>query len=260
MAPALIDTHVHINFSDYTADLDQVAERWRAAGVVQLVHSCVEPQEFPQLQKIADRFPEEVYLSAGLHPLYCEAARPVAQLTAHLYASAQDPRVVALGETGLDFFKATNQAQQMEYFQAHIRVAQALDLPLIIHCRDAAPEAVAILRAAGPVKAVMHCWTGSPEETEWFVDLGFAVSFSGVVTFKKAERVQAALQRVPLAQLLIETDCPYLAPVPLRGKRNEPAFVAHTAQRVAELRGLDLADLAQITTDNARALFRLPVL
>ncbi|WP_287130170.1 TatD family hydrolase [Candidatus Cyanaurora vandensis] len=258
MPPQLIDTHVHINFPDYRSDLWQVAERWRAAGVVQLVHSCVEPQEFPDLQRLADQFPQEVYLSVGLHPLHCENAIPVNQLTEQLYTCARDPRVVALGETGLDFFKATNQEQQIELFQAHIAVAQALDLPLIIHCREAADTALEVLAAAGRIRAVMHCWTGTPEETQRFVDLGYAVSFSGVVTFKKAELIQQSLQLVPLNQLLIETDCPYLAPVPMRGKRNEPAFVAHTAQKVADLRGLELADLAQLTTHNARQFFRLP--
>jgi TatD DNase family protein len=256
----LVDTHVHINFPEYGLDLAEVAARWRAAGVVQLVHSCVEPQEFPQLQKIADQFPEEVYLSVGLHPLHCDQALPVAAVVEALYLAAQDPRVVAIGETGLDFFKATNLDQQKAYFLAHITVAQALDLPLIVHCRDAAQAAAEIFGSCGPVKAVMHCWTGNAEETKLFVSLGLAVSFSGVVTFKKAETVHQALQVVPLAQLLIETDCPFLAPVPLRGKRNEPAFVAHVAQRVAQLRNLDLAELAEITTHNAQQLFRLPSL
>ncbi len=253
----LIDTHVHINFPDYRADLDQAAERWRAAGVVQMVHSCVMPAEFGELQAIADRFPE-VFLSVGCHPLHIDEAPPLEPLIQQLYQAAEDKRVVAIGETGLDFFKANNSEAQIVYFKAHIAVAQALDLPLIIHCRDAAAAARELLAQVGPVKAVMHCWTGTAEETRWFADLGFYISFSGVVTFKKATTVHEAVLVVPQDQLLIETDCPYLAPVPMRGKRNEPAFVTHTAQRVAALRGWDLADLARITTANARRLFRLP--
>ncbi|WP_218082231.1 TatD family hydrolase [Anthocerotibacter panamensis] len=254
----LIDTHVHINFPEYAADLEQVAERWRAAGVAQLVHSCVEPKEFPEMQRIADHFPKEVYLAVGLHPLHCEDAPP--DLVRQLRACAQDPRVVALGETGLDFFKATNIDEQVAIFKAHIALAQELDLPLIIHCRDAADKACEVLAQAGPVRAVMHCWTGTPEETVSFVALGCFVSFSGVVTFKNAHTIQQSLQVVPLDQLLVETDCPFLAPVPMRGKRNEPAFVAHVAQKVAEVRGLEVEELARITSENARRLFRLPAL
>ncbi len=257
--PALIDTHVHINFPEYAADMGEVAARWRAAGVVQMVHSCVTPAEFERTQKLADQFPGEVYLSVGLHPLDCESYGVRAeQLTEQLYHYAQDPRVVAIGETGLDFFKAHNHEQQRILFQCQIKVAQALDLPLIIHCRDAAQMAREILQEAGAVRAVMHCWTGTPEETAWFLELGCYISFSGVVTFKKAEIIQQSLQVVPLDKLLIETDCPFLAPVPMRGKRNEPAFVAQVAHKVAELKQLNLTDLAALTTHNARQVFRLP--
>ncbi len=172
--------------------------------------------------------------------------------------AAGDARVVAIGETGLDFFKAENAALQEEAFRAQIDIAQKLDLPLIIHCRDAAAQARAILQSVGPVRGVMHCWGGSASETEWFVELGLFVSFSGIVTFKNATSIREALQVVPLAQLLIETDCPFLAPVPHRGKRNEPAFVAHVAETVAAVRGLSVEALAALTTANARRLFRLP--
>lgn len=253
----LIDTHVHLNFPEYKTTLAEVAARWRAAGVVQLVHSCVSPQEFPTLQAIADQFPAEVYLAVGLHPLDVEGAS-AQTLTQELLSFAQDTRVVAIGETGLDYYKATNKTEQQAIFEAQIAVAAQLKLPLIIHCRDAAQDCWEILRHYPGIQAVMHCWTGTPEETQLFVDLGCYVSFSGVVTFKSAKAVHASACLVPPSQLLIETDCPFLAPVPQRGKSNEPAFVTHVAQKVADLRAISLATLAEQTTANARRLFQLP--
>jgi len=259
MALQWIDTHVHLNFPEYQADLSAVAQRWRQAGVVQLVHSCVTPGEFPQLQALAELFPHELFLAVGLHPLdVTELVDPQA-LAHQLLVLARDPRVVAIGETGLDLYKAANTEAQIAAFMAQIQVAQTQSLPLIIHCREAAEPTLKVLQQAGSVPAVMHCWTGTPEETAQFVELGCYISFSGVVTFKNAKAVQASLLEVPLDQLLIETDCPFLAPVPMRGKRNEPAFVAHVAQQVATLRSLTLEELAEITTTNARRLFKLPI-
>ncbi len=256
MAAALIDTHVHLNYAALQPDLDAVAAQWRAVGVQQLVHACVYPGEFPQLQAIADRYPE-VFIATGLHPL--DADRWLPELATLMREQAEgDARVVAIGETGLDFFKAENADLQEEAFRAQIAIAQERDLPLIIHCRDAAVKAREILQAVGPVRGVMHCWGGTAAETEWFVELGMFVSFSGIITFKNATSIREALQMVPLEQLLIETDCPFLAPVPHRGKRNEPAFVAHVAETVAAVRGLSIEELAAITTANARRLFRLP--
>lgn len=255
--PELVDTHVHINYANFQADLDAVAINWRSAGVVQLVHSCVTPEEFPAMQALADRFPE-LFLSVGLHPLDV-AERWTPQVAEQIYDYARsDRRVVAIGETGLDFFKADNPAAQEKAFRAQIAVADALDLPVIIHCREAAAALRRIL-AETPVRGVMHCWGGTPEETAWFVDLGMYISFSGIVTFKNALTVQASVGVVPNARLLVETDCPFLAPVPKRGKRNEPAYVAHVASKVAELRDMPPEDLAALTTANARALFRLPL-
>ena len=257
----LIDTHVHINFDSFEPDLDAVAARWREAGVVRLVHSCVEPSEFGQLQAIADRFPE-VSFAVGLHPL------DVAKLWSHDLGNeirrlaTADSRVVAIGETGLDFFKAENRVQQEAALFAHFEIAADLDRPLIIHCRDAAVAMADCLRrfqASGRhVKGVMHCWGGTPEETQWFLDLGFYISFSGTVTFKKAEQIHASAKMVPIDRILIETDCPFLSPVPKRGeKRNEPSYVQHVARQVAQLRGISEDRLAQHTTENACRLFGL---
>ncbi|BAC08739.1 TatD family hydrolase [Thermosynechococcus vestitus] len=258
----LVDTHVHLNFPEYAPDLEAVAERWRSAGVVRLVHSCVEPREFPVIQRLSAQFPE-LFMAVGLHPLDTQQWQP--QLKEKIASLAtSEPKVVAIGETGLDFYKATNREQQEAAFWAQLEVAQALDLPVILHCREAAAAARDLLqqfvRDRGPVRGVMHCWGGTPEETAWFLELGFYISFSGTVTFKNAKQIHASAQMVPSDRLLIETDCPFLAPVPKRGeKRNEPSYVRFVAEAVARLRQCDLGELEQQTTLNACHLFRLPL-
>lgn len=258
----LIDTHVHINFDTFEADLDAVRDRWQAAGVVQLVHSCVTPAEFGKTQALAAKFPE-LFFSVGLHPL--DATLWQADMEEQIRELAQnDKRVVAIGEMGLDFFKADNRERQIEVFRSQLQIARDLDLPVIIHCRDAASMMHQVCQEFwqefGRVRGVMHCWAGTAVETQWFLDLGFYISFSGVVTFKNATQIQDSAKIVPLDKLLVETDCPFLAPVPKRGQRNEPAFVAHVATYLAQLRGESLDLLANATTTNARQLFRLPVL
>jgi len=257
----LVDTHVHINFDSFDVDRDDVAAAWRDAGVAHLVHSCVEPAEFQKIQAIAHRYPE-VSMAVGLHPLDMDkwtetTAADIARL------AASEPKVVAIGEMGLDFFKADDRALQKQAFTEQLKIAQDLDLPVIIHCRDAAAEMAELLThffdAHGKVRGVMHCWTGCPEETQQFLDLGFFVSFSGIVTFKSAAQVKASAKMVPSDRILVETDCPFLSPVPKRKeKRNQPAFVRHVAEHVAELRGVSLETLAAQTTRNAQQLFRLP--
>ncbi|MEL6470123.1 MAG: TatD family hydrolase [Cyanobacteria bacterium J06623_4] len=258
----LVDTHVHINFDSFDVDRDDVAAAWRAAGVTHLVHSCVDPSEFGKIQAITQRYPD-VSMAVGLHPL--DMDKWTEETPAEIARLAQsEPKVVAIGEMGLDFFKADDRDQQKAAFTAQLSVAQSLDLPVIIHCRDAADEMADLLEGffteRGPVKGVMHCWTGSPAETQRFLDLGFFISFSGIVTFKSATEVKASAQMVPSDRILVETDCPFLSPVPKRKeKRNQPAFVRHVAEYVAELRGLPLADFAEQTTQNAQRLFRLPL-
>jgi len=261
----LVDTHVHINFKDFQADLNAVRDRWLDHGVSKLVHSCVSPDEFPQLQAIADQFPE-VSLAVGLHPLdknlNTTGWNPEIGDRIKSLASSE-PRVVAIGETGLDFFKSDNQAAQIEAFKSQLRTARALNLPVIIHSREAAVATRQVLQEINvelpqePIRGVMHCWAGNPEETQWFVDLGMYISFSGVVTFKNAHDLHESAKIVPNDRLLVETDCPFLAPVPMRGKRNEPAYVLHVAEHVAKLRNVDLETLAAQTTDNALKLFAI---
>jgi TatD DNase family protein len=259
----LVDTHVHINFDTFQVDLDEVSRRWRDAGVVGLVHSCVDPAEFGKTQALADRFPE-LYFSVGLHPLDVEEKWSDGMADQILQLASSDRRVVAIGETGLDFFKAENQQQQKQAFAAQLTIARRLKLPVIIHCRDAATPMVELLcqlwQEQPPVAGVMHCWSGTPEETQRFLNLGFYISFSGIVTFKNALQVQESAKMVPGDRLLIETDCPFLAPVPKRGeKRNEPAYVKYVAEQVANLRGVASEALAEQTTQNACRLFNLSV-
>lgn len=256
----LIDTHVHINFDGFEADLDVVAQNWREAGVVRLVHSCVEPAEFEQIRSIADRFPE-VSFAVGLHPLDMDKWSPAT--ASQILALAQsDSRVVAIGETGLDFFKSQDRHQQEAAFREQLMIAYQLNLPVIVHCRDAAEPMAALLKQFwaehGPVKGVMHCWSGTPEETQWFLDLGFYISFSGIVTFKNAVQVHESAQLVPDDSILIETDCPFLSPVPKRGeRRNQPAYVRYVAEQLAALRGVSTEIISAQTTANACRLFGL---
>lgn len=257
----LIDTHVHLNFDTFQPDLAAVRSRWQEAGVVHLVHSCVEPGEFSQIQAIAHEFPE-LSFAVGLHPLDADQWQ---NTTAEqiLSLASSDSQVVAIGEMGLDFYKADNYEQQRIVFEAQLAIATELNLPVIIHCRDAAKEVREILQKWQEIKGenlrgVMHCWGGTPEETQWFIDLGFYISFSGTVTFKNAKAIQASAAMVKSDRLLIETDCPFLSPVPKRGeKRNEPAYVRHVAEQVAHLRGETLEAIALQTTQNACALFGL---
>lgn len=257
----LIDSHVHINFDVFQPDLDGVQQSWRNAGVTYLVHSCVEPAEFPAIQALAQQFPE-LFFAVGLHPL---DADKWTDTSAHeiLALANSDPKVVAIGETGLDFYKAKNQAVQETAFITQLDIARRLNLPVIIHCRDATARMQELLQEIweqyGSVRGVMHCWAGSPEEAQWFLDLGFYISFSGIVTFKNATQIQESARMVPSDRLLIETDCPFLAPVPKRGKRNEPAYVRYVAEEVARLRGVSLEAIAHQTTQNACQLFGLTV-
>ena len=253
----LIDTHVHINFDVFQGNLSSLKQRWQEAGVVHLIHSCVEPKEFQGIQSIADRFPE-LSFAVGLHPLDVDkwqenTAREIEDL------ARSDRRVVAIGETGLDFYKADNQQKQILALQEQLKIAKKLDIPVIIHCRDAAAILKEVLtdfwQKEGSVKGVMHCWGGNEEETQWFLDLGFYISYSGIVTFKNAKQVQAAAKTVPSDRLLIETDCPFLAPVPNRGKTNEPSYVLHVAEQIARLRQTSTEAIAKTTTANACRLF-----
>lgn len=259
----LIDTHVHLNFDSFEPDLLAVRSRWQYAGVVHLVHSCVEPSEFRQIQAIAQNF-SEISFAVGLHPL--DAQKWHNQMAEEIKSLALcEPKVVAIGETGLDFYKADNREQQIMVLESQLAIASELDLPVIFHCRQAAKDLQQVLQKwhetkGKRIRGVMHCWGGTPEETQWFLDLGFYISFSGTVTFKNAKQIHASAAMVSAERLLVETDCPFLAPVPKRGeKRNEPAYVRYVAEKVADLREETLEAIASQTTKNACALFGLTI-
>ena len=254
----LIDSHCHLIFENFEKDLEDVVIRLRSRGVKKLVHACCELTEIPKLKKISHDF-NEIYYSVGLHPL--EAKQWELSSKSLLRRSAQeDRRVVAIGELGLDFFKSENRKQQIDALIPQMELAYDLELPVIIHCRDAADEMIKIcidLSKKGKCpQGVLHCWTGTPKEMLQFLDLGFYISFSGIVTFPKAHEIHECAKIVPSDKYLIETDSPFLAPVPHRGKRNEPAFVESVANHMAHLRATDLATIAKESSKNAENLFK----
>ena len=258
----LIDSHCHLIFENFEKDLEDVVLRFRSNGVKKLVHACCELTEIPKLKKISNQF-KEIYYSVGLHPL--EAKKWEHGSRSFLKRSAQDDkRVVAIGELGLDFYKEDNKTQQIDALIPQMELAHELNLPVIIHCRNAANEMIDICndlfkRGKCP-KGVLHCWTGTPKEMKKFLDLDFYISFSGIVTFPKTYEIQECAKIVPNDKYLIETDAPFLAPVPHRGKRNEPAFVENVANFIANLRSTDLITIAEESSKNAKDLFKFDLL
>ncbi len=256
----LIDSHCHLVFRSFDEDIDQVATRWREAGVVSLLHACVEPSEISSIRLLADRFPEMRY-SVGVHPL--DTKHWGGDTESILRDAARDDvRVVAIGELGLDLFRESNLQDQLAILRPQLDLAVELDLPVIIHCREAAEPMLSELlhrqnNGLCP-RGVMHCWGGTPEEMKSFLDLGFYISFSGTVSFPKALATHECARQVPSDRFLVETDCPFLAPVPQRGKRNEPAFVQSVASQIAVLREEPIQEVAARSTANARKLFGLP--
>ena len=258
----LIDSHCHLIFENFEKDLDDVVLRWRTTGVRKLLHACCELSEIPKLQKISQKI-EELFYSVGLHPL--EANKWEYNSKSILKNAAQlDKRVVAIGELGLDLFKSENINQQLEALIPQMNLAFELDLPVIIHCREAANEMLEIcneLSKQGKCpKGVLHCWTGTQLEMKQFLDLGFYISFSGIVTFPKAYEIHECAKIVPSDRYLIETDAPFLAPVPYRGKRNEPAFVESVAKSLADLRCSELKKIAEESSRNAEDLFKFDLI
>tara|TARA_B100000700_G_scaffold320666_1_gene418386 strand:+ start:958 stop:1743 length:786 start_codon:yes stop_codon:yes gene_type:complete len=256
----LIDTHCHIVFPNFQDDLDEVARRWREAGVSSLLHACVEPSEIPAIRALADRFKEMRY-AVGVHPLDTEHwdENTPSVLRNSILA---DQRVVAVGELGLDLFRESNLEEQLSILNPQLHLAYEMDLPVIIHCRDAAEPMLKELNHLKKIgkcpSGVMHCWGGTPAEMQKFLELGFYISFSGTVTFPKATQIRECARLVPQNRFLVETDCPFLAPVPKRGKRNEPSLVKLVAECVAELREQSFDIVAKTSTANARSLFNLP--
>lgn len=252
----LVDSHCHLDFPDFEGELDDVVARAGNAGVDYMMTICTHVTKFAQVRDVAERY-ANMWCTVGIHPHNAEKEPDTSAET--LMDLADDPKVVAFGETGLDFFYDHSPRERQERaFRAHIRAAREMGLPLVIHTRDADEDMVRILtdeHKKGAFPGVIHCFSSGQALAEAVLALGLYVSISGIVTFKTAEALRETVKTVPLDRLLVETDSPYLAPVPFRGKRNEPAYTANTAAKVAEIKGLDPETLAQATTENFFRLF-----
>ncbi|EEG09374.1 TatD family hydrolase [Pseudogulbenkiania ferrooxidans] len=250
----LVDSHCHINFPDLAARLPEVLANMRHNGVSHALVIGVSRPKYPEVLALAEAH-DNLYATVGVHPDDPDAEEYSED---ELVAHAAHPKVVGIGETGLDYHWCQGDLTwQHERFRTHIRAARRVGLPLVIHTRESAADTVQLMREenAGEAGGVMHCFTESWEVAQQALDLGFYISLSGIVTFKNALQVKEVAQKVPLDRLLVETDSPYLAPVPFRGKTNEPAYVKHVAEHIAELRGLSFEAVAQATTDNFFRLF-----
>lgn len=254
-----IDSHCHIDFPDFAEGVSPLLENMARAGVSHALCVSVNLEHYPRVLALAESR-ANVFASVGVHPDHDEGREPS---VAELVALAQNDRVVAIGETGLDYYRMRREDVdwQRDRFRTHIRAARAAGKPLIIHTRNAAEDTLSLMteEVAGEAGGVMHCFTEDWATARAALDLGFYISFSGIVTFKNAKVLKEVARQVPLDRLLIETDAPYLAPVPHRGSRNEPAFVRHVAEEIASLKGIPLEQVAAATTANFLRLFRPPL-
>jgi TatD DNase family protein len=251
-----VDSHCHLSFPELAGQIEQVLARMQSAQVSAALNVCVTLEEFGEVYALAQAHPH-IHASVGVHPDYRGGEEPT---VARLVELAQAPKVVAIGETGLDYYRLKEPLDwQRERFRVHIRAARAAGKPLIVHTRAAAADTLRILREEGAERAggVMHCFTETWEVARAALDLGFYISFSGIVTFKSATELQRVAARVPLDRLLIETDAPYLAPVPHRGKTNEPGFVPHVAAMIGRLREVPSEHIARVSEENFHRLFNV---
>ena len=250
-----IDSHCHLDFPELAQHLPQLMDNMTANQVTHALCVAVDLPDFPRVLALAEQH-DNLFASVGVHPDYQDTPEPS---VAQLVALADHPRVVAIGETGLDYFRLKGDLEwQRTRFRTHIRAAKEASKPLIIHTREAAEDTLRIMREEGAqsVGGVMHCFTENLEVAEQAMELGFYISFSGIVTFKKAQTIKEVAQHIPLERILIETDSPYLAPVPFRGKQNEPSFVKHVAEEIARLRQDTTENIGQTTSRNFFNLFR----
>ena len=252
----LVDSHCHLDFPDFDGEVDEIRARAHRAGVGLMLTISTSLKTFPTVRGIAEKY-DDVYCSVGVHPHGAEKEPDTA--AARLVELAAHPKVVGIGECGLDYhYEHSPRAVQQTVFRAHIAAARETGLPLIVHTRDADGDTAAILeeeRGKGPFKGLLHCFSAGRDLAMKAVDMGMYVSFSGILTFKKADQLREIARELAEDRILVETDAPYLAPTPNRGKRSEPAYVAHTAASLAQVRNLTAAALAERTTENFLALF-----
>ncbi|MCA2009880.1 TatD family hydrolase [Cereibacter sphaeroides] len=256
MIPTIVDSHTHLDFPDFDGERDAIIERARAAGVTRMVSICTKMERADFVRGLADTYPE-VYWAGGIHPMSADK-QPVIALEV-LLKLAEHPKFVGIGETGLDYHYTPESAPiQQESLRVHIEAARQTGLPLIIHSRDADEDMIRILseeHRAGAYTCVMHCFSSGHELAAAALDLGFYLSASGIAAFKKSEALREIFATAPVERILVETDAPYLAPPPHRGKRNEPAYTALTAQAVASVWGMDYPEFARQTSENFDRLF-----
>ena len=247
----LVDSHCHLDFKDFAGELDDVVARAVDAGIGRMVTICTRVRQFDKVLAIAEQY-EQVFCSVGTHPHNAGEESDIS--SEMLVKLARHPKVVAIGEAGLDYYyDHAPRDLQAQGLRRHIAAARETGLPLVIHARDADADMAAILReemGQGAYSAILHCFSSGRDLALTGIELGFYVSFSGILTFKTADALRAIAAELPRDRLLVETDAPYLAPVPNRGKRNEPAFVAHTAAVLADVLGIDAGDVADLTTEN----------
>jgi len=252
----LVDSHCHLDFPDYAGQVDRIVARAAEAGVGVCLSIGTELKKFPGVKAVAEKFPN-VWCSVGVHPH--ESEKELLDDEAALIAETVHPKVVGIGETGLDYYYEHSPRQpQQKNFRAHIAAARQTGLPVIVHTRDADDDTIDILRdemGKGAFTGLIHCFTGTQKLADAALELGLYISVSGIATFKNSTALRDVIKTVPLERLLVETDAPFLAPVPYRGKTNEPAFVVHTAKMLAELKGVPESQLAQATTENFFRLF-----
>ncbi len=258
--PGLIDAHCHLDYAPMCEDLDATLATAQAAGVVQMLHIGCSVESMDTAVELADAHPP-VFASVGIHPHEAKHMGPA--VIDRLREHAAHPKVVALGETGLDYFYDNSPRQaQRESFATHIRLGRELDMPIVLHIRDAHEEAFEIMESTGArtdKPGMVHCFTGGPAEARRWLDLGFHLSFSGISTFKSAPQIREAAKLCPADRILLETDAPFLAPNPVRGRENLPAYVAFTCAALAQVRGEAPTALAQQAASNTRALLRMPL-
>ena len=252
----IVDSHCHLDFPDFEGEIPDLVARANDAGVKRMVTICTKLKNEPSVRKIAEEH-EAVYYAAGTHPMSA-ASEPLASVD-QLIEISQHPKMVGIGETGLDYHYTAESAEiQKTSLKIHIEAARETDLPLIIHSRAADEDMAAILKdefKKGQYKCVMHCFSSSVELAKLSLELGFYLSMSGIITFKKSEELRSIFKLAPIDQVLVETDSPYLSPVPFRGKRNEPSYTAHTAEVGATIYGVDYTIFANQTTKNFNRLF-----
>ena len=252
----LVDSHCHLDFPDFAAELDAVAARARAAGIGRIVTISTRVKKHAQVLAIAEKYPE-IFCSVGTHPHNAQEELDIDAKA--LIALAKNPKIVAIGEAGLDYhYDHSPRDAQMKSFRQHITAARETGLPLVIHSRDCDADMAQILEeetGQGAFPAVLHCFTGGRDLAFKAIDLGLYISFTGILTFKNSTALRAIAAELPADRILVETDAPYLAPMPYRGKRNEPAYVAETAKVLGETRGVSFDDIARATSENFFRLF-----